>query len=315
MKRLLLLLPLILFTLVSCSKEEEQKEPGVIKFNLTVTSSPPEGGYVDPKNGIYEIGQMVNIIAMPNSGFAFKKWSGDESGNIQSLSIRMLGDKNLVANFEKEPYVILDSNGVTLKSSPDTPIGTQLFYNGNTYTVVGEPQLSKMISNNEDVSKIITSQITHMTKLFQGNISFNQDISSWDTSNVVNMSYMFQGATSFNQDISNWDTSKVTNMRYMFAHNLFEGISEFNQDISGWITSNVTSMQGMFMDSDSFNQDIGNWDTSNVTNMSFMFYKAVSFNQDLSEWCVSKVSVYSRENFRNFTTGWTLPKPVWGTCP
>ena len=45
-----------------------------------------------------------------------------------------------------------------------------------------------------------------------------------------------------------------------------------------------------------------------------MFYGAKAFNQDLSQWCVSKIPTKPSE-FDFSTTAWTLPRPVWGTCP
>lgn len=129
------------------------------------------------------------------------------------------------------------------------------------------------------------------------------------TSTVTDMSSMFYGDAEFNEDISSWDVSNVTNMSSMF-----EGTYLFNPDLSSWDTSSVTSMEGMFAVAASFNQDISMWDVSSVTEMSGMFYNASSFNQDLSEWCVSLIPT-KPEEFDDSATAWTLPKPVWGTCP
>ena len=73
-------------------------------------------------------------------------------------------------------------------------------------------------------------------------------------------------------------------------------------------------MQYTFGLTNDFNQDIGNWDTGKVTIMDAMFIDAFAFNQDLSSWCVSLLPAepsYFSEN----ATSWTLPQPVWGTCP
>ena len=79
-------------------------------------------------------------------------------------------------------------------------------------------------------------------------------------------------------------------------------------------TSSVTDMERMFYTADAFNQDIGSWDTSSVTEMSDMFREAESFNQDLSGWCVSQI-VSKPFDFDYGAVSWTLPRPVWGTCP
>ena len=44
---------------------------------------------------------------------------------------------------------------------------------------------------NEDGSRVVTSKVTDMSRLFWGASSFNQNISSWDVSNVTNMQQMF----------------------------------------------------------------------------------------------------------------------------
>ncbi len=151
--------------------------------------------------------------------------------------------------------------------------------------------------------------VTDMSGMFDGAWSFNQDIGGWDTSSVTDMRYMFYHAVSFNGNIGGWDTSNVTDMGEMFW-----GAPSFNQNISGWDTSNVTDMRYMFYHAVSFNGDIGDWDTSSVTNMDGMFYDASAFNQDLSGWCVTEIPSEPR-NFDIGATSWTLPQPIWGTCP
>jgi hypothetical protein len=74
----------------------------------------------------------------------------------------------------------------------------------------------------------------------------------------------------------------------------------------------------MFNQANEFNNGgsntIKDWDVSNVTDMINMFRNALDFNQDLSEWCV--ISIPSAPSaFDSGATSWTLPKPVWGTCP
>jgi len=161
----------------------------------------------------------------------------------------------------------------------------------------------------QDIGGWDTSSVTDMSYMFGFASEFNQDIGGWDTSGVTNMTYIFCNAWSFNQDISGWDTSSVTNMSWMFILAV-----EFNQDIGGWDTSSVTNMGYMFRNASSFNQPIGGWDTSSVTNMSLMFANADSFNRDLSGWCVTQISS-EPDSFDDGASSWTLPRPIWGTCP
>jgi surface protein len=135
------------------------------------------------------------------------------------------------------------------------------------------------------VPNYLPSTVTDTSGMFLYTASFNDpNVLSWDTSNVTNMNNMFYQATIFNQPIGNWNVSNVTDMSYMFSY-----ATAFNQDISGW-------------------------DTSSVINMNYMFNVASAFNQDLSNWCVSLIPT-APSAFDMGANLWTLPKPVWGTCP
>jgi surface protein len=199
-----------------------------------------------------------------------------------------------------------DKNGITIKATDRAEIGAYYLLEGTNYLVVDYNLLSRMVKNNEDITKVVTTKITSLPYLFYEKSSFNQDISSWDVSNVKNMRGLFSWAKSFNQNISSWNVSNVTNMREMFI-----GAESFNQDISSWIVSNVTNMYEMFY-STNFNQAIGQWDVSNVSNMHGMFIDALFFNQDLSSWDVKNVkNCYA---FNAETPYWTLPKPNFINC-
>lgn len=142
-------------------------------------------------------------------------------------------------------------------------------------------------------------------------LSPNLGWDTWDTSTVTSMEKLFDGHQYGIDGIENWDVSNVTNFERAFA---FTPVA--NPDISSWDTSSATNMQRMFQTARAFNQDIGSWDTSSVTGtgMDVMFWGASSFNQDLSGWCVSNIPT-APSYFDDNATAWTLPRPVWGTCP
>lgn len=183
----------------------------------------------------------------------------------------------------------------------------------DTWDMSNATSLSYMFAGckvfNQDLNRWNTVNVKSMDSLFGNSaIAFNGNISNWDTSNVTSMNYVFNAAIAFNQDISNWNVSNVTKMVGMFTN-----ADTFNQDISSWNVSNVTNMGEMFQYCKSFNKAIGSWNVGKVTNMSYMFYQAKKFNQDLSSWCVSNIP--SLPTQFSTDTVFTLPKPVWGTCP
>lgn len=98
------------------------------------------------------------------------------------------------------------------------------------------------------------------------------------------------------------------------AYRMFYDATLFNQDISMWDISQLINIESMFNQASSFNQDISSWVPKNVTEALFAFSKATAFNQDLSQWCVPKLT-QEPFYFTNQNPNWTLPKPVWGTCP
>ena len=135
-------------------------------------------------------------------------------------------------------------------------------------------------------------------------------VDSWGGLGFTSMYCAFRGCSNLVSVPGTSDgIEDVTNMSYMFY-----GASSFKQDMGGWNTSNVTAMNYMFNYTDSFNGNISGWDTSSVTSMRRMFKYASAFNQDLSGWCVTNIASEPYQ-FDIGTPSWTLPRPVWGTCP
>ncbi len=165
------------------------------------------------------------------------------------------------------------------------------------------------VVQSDAIANLDISNLTNLDSMFEYCNDFNTDISGWDTSNITSMESTFKSCYRFNQPIGSWNVSNVTSMPF-----LFYGAYDFAQDISSWDVSSVTDMYSMFYNADSFNQDISPWNTQNVTNMTQMFYSANIFNQDLSQWCVPLLTS-SPYSFDRNAAAWTLPRPVWGTCP
>lgn len=192
----------------------------------------------------------------------------------------------------------------------------------------------------QDITMWDTSNVAIMAGLFQGCAAFNQPIGIWNVSNVKSMASMFRRARIFNQDISQWNTSKVVDMTSMFSeatifnqplntwnvssvigmNGMFAGITGYNQPVNLWNTGKVVDMRSMFKNNTIFNQDISMWNVGNVKQMDYMFQGSTAFNQDLSQWCMTNlISRPTEFDYRQYpymqATQWTLPRPVWGTCP
>jgi len=209
------------------------------------------------------------------------------NGTWQSFSRNLATDLKTYEPNNK----LLAVNGIKIQGSGKID-DISLISKENEIPCITREALIKKINNNEDVTKVNTSCITDMSRLFsRAEDTFNQDIGNWDVSNVTTMKYMFAArapgsAPIFNQDIGNWDVSNVTNMESMFQQNI-----NFNQDITKWNLSKVTTIERMFYRAEAFNQNIEKWDVSNISNMVQTLLGTNSFkNHDLTQWDVSKVN-------------------------
>ncbi len=183
---------------------------------------------------------------------------------------------------ELKPFYVAD-NGVTIKARDWVTSGTTGELNGVTYTAVDNALLKKMVGNNEDYSKIVTTLL------------------SGKTSEVFTPFLSPTGAYDPSVDITTWDVSNIT---YLDA--IFENISNFNQDLNNWDTSSLVTLLGSFINAKNFNPKIDKWNVSNVTDMQYTFFGSKGFNGDLSGWNVEKVTECTSFAF----TG-DFPKSKW----
>jgi len=94
----------ILFTfltfLLSCSSDP-------IVYTLTATADPAEGGQVVPEYMEYGEGDTAYVVATPSDEYLLESWSGDASGNANTLVITMDKNKDVTAHFVKKKYPLI----------------------------------------------------------------------------------------------------------------------------------------------------------------------------------------------------------------
>lgn len=94
MKRISLFLIIFLF---SCTNDP-------IVYTLTATAEPAEGGQVVPEFMEYGEGDTAYVVATPSDEYVLESWSGDASGNANTIVITMDKNKEVTANFIKKKY-------------------------------------------------------------------------------------------------------------------------------------------------------------------------------------------------------------------
>jgi uncharacterized repeat protein (TIGR02543 family) len=180
----LLVLALIVGTM-GCVGEASQ----TVKYDLTIASG--EGGSVTvPGEGMFECdsGRVVDLVAVPTSGYQFDRWSGDigtvANVNAASTTITMNGNYSITATFEETEgaYYTL-TVGVTGGGSTSPAAGQHTYgagavisisatpasgyhfvnWTGNVGTIANVNAASTTITMNDDYSIIANFEETEGT--------------------------------------------------------------------------------------------------------------------------------------------------------
>jgi len=111
-------------------------------FLLTMVADPTDGGTTDPLPGDHVIDQdsVVDISAIPNSGYEFVSWTGDVSDpNSDSTTVTMNTDKTVTANFSMIPVEITDlrasvqGENILLEWTPPEGVTEYNVYRGTSF--------------------------------------------------------------------------------------------------------------------------------------------------------------------------------------
>ncbi|MBP3762576.1 MAG: fibronectin type III domain-containing protein [Bacteroidales bacterium] len=88
---------------------ESQVVAGVLtpkKYQVTATVNEPTLGSVNG-TGIYEYGSQVTLVATPERNVRFVQWRGSAFSNANPLTVNVDGNKNLIANFERDSITVV----------------------------------------------------------------------------------------------------------------------------------------------------------------------------------------------------------------
>ncbi len=116
---------------------------GQPQFTFNATSA--GNGTVDwtPKKASYASGEQITVTATPNTGYAFKNWTGDLTSTVNPLVFPISGNTSIVANFEGTQLYTLSvsvpGGGGSVTKSPDQTSYTS----GTVVTLTAVPAAGK----------------------------------------------------------------------------------------------------------------------------------------------------------------------------
>ena len=101
--------------LIDTTRETDDPKSG--SYTLKIIPTPTVGGSVSksPDKAKYSTGEYVMVTATAETGYRFTGWTGDTASTNNSITIKMNGNKELIANFLQENAV---SYTLTLNASP-----------------------------------------------------------------------------------------------------------------------------------------------------------------------------------------------------
>jgi hypothetical protein len=116
--------PTPIITSTSTPTRTATSTPTQIEYTLTIIVSGSGSVTKNPDKTTYQYGDVVQLTALPSSGWSFSAWSGDLTGSTNPVSITIDANKSVTANFTELSLVTLTINqttGGTIIASPAGP--------------------------------------------------------------------------------------------------------------------------------------------------------------------------------------------------
>jgi len=128
-------------------------------YELTVNISGQGSVDKQPDKALYMPGEVVNLTAIPETGWRFLNWSGSLTGNTSPASITMNNDKTVSANFAINQYVVVVSpnpqNGGVVSGGGTYP-------HGETVTLNATPNEGYEFLNWTDGGVVVSTEAEYL---------------------------------------------------------------------------------------------------------------------------------------------------------
>ena len=109
------------------------------EFTLTADTEGNGSVAIDPDQTEYQFGEIVSLTASADPGWSFSGWSGNASGTTNPLTISILDDTSITANFTQNEYTLdvlvdpVDSGSVSVDPQEAT------YHYGDTVMLTASP--------------------------------------------------------------------------------------------------------------------------------------------------------------------------------
>ncbi len=327
-KSLLIVVLLSGLLLYSCKSTSTDSSNTTTLYQLTLSSSPAEGGNVSPVDGEYEEGSTQEISATPNEGWLFVEWNGDFNSTNSTAEITIDADKNIEAIFKKKEYAL------TITTEGDGTVDEQVIENktknykhGSIVELSANPangwkfvEWQGNVTGTDNPTQITVDNPKQVTAVFQkktytltvnitgqGSILKDPDQQEFEHGTTVDLTASPSSGWTFDKwqgDITS--TDNPTHLTIDNHKNITATFVEQSQPLFYLATNGVTikcenaqvgdsgTVNGITYTKRNKSQitpfNAETTCTSGLTSTRFLFNGASSFNGDISSWDVSSVT-------------------------